>query len=289
MGRELPFEDEAVGGDADVVWEAGFEVCVGEFVAEVGEPDFGGVAGGGGGHGFGGVEVGGVRGEAEAVDDEDVAALHELHGGIRDFLAVGDVGDAGSVVWVEEEAAGIDLAVEDGEGGDGGAAEAEGAVDFAWVWFEIAGVAVVAVEGEVEDTPEVVHGGVGGVDGEGFVRAEGEAAEFVEAHDVVGVGVGDEGGVEVADTGAEALLAEVRAGVDEPLGVAVIDEEGAAEPLVARVGGEADWAIAGDHGDASGGAGAEEREREHGLGEQTREAGRCRWIFCGVRRGEAAA
>ena len=233
--------------------------------------------------------MGGVGGEAEAIDDEDVAALEELHGGFGDFLAVGDVGDAWAVVGVEEEAGGIDLAVEDGEGGDGGAADTEGSFDFAGVWFEVTGVAVVAVEGEVEDTPEVVHGGVGGVDGEGFVRAEGEAAEFVEAHDVVGVGVGDEGGVEVADVGAEALLAEVWAGVDEPLGEAVIDEEGAAEPLVAGVGGETDRAVAGDHGDASGGAGAEEREREHGLGEQTREAGRCRWIFCGVRRGEAAA
>jgi hypothetical protein len=48
----LPFEDEAVVGDADVVWEAGFVVGVGEFVAEVGEPDLGGVGGGGGGEGF---------------------------------------------------------------------------------------------------------------------------------------------------------------------------------------------------------------------------------------------
>ena len=47
-----PFEDEAVVGDADVVREAGFEVGVGEFVAEVGEPDLGGLGGGGGGEGF---------------------------------------------------------------------------------------------------------------------------------------------------------------------------------------------------------------------------------------------
>ena len=70
-----------------------------------------------------------------------------------------------------------------------------------------------------EDVAVVVPEGVGGllveVDGDGAVLEVVERSDVVEACDVVAVGVGDEDGVDACGAGAEHLLAEVGADVEE--------------------------------------------------------------------------
>ncbi len=74
---------------------------------------------------------------------------------------------------------------------------------------------------------------------------EAEGAEVVEAEDVVGVAVGVEDGVEVADVFAEGLGVEVGAGVDDDGVVLPGDEDGGAGAAVVRGGagrpGRAAW------------------------------------------------
>src|SRR4051812_46134485 len=72
------------------------------------------------------------------------------------------------------------------------------------------------------------------------------------------MGVGVEEGVDGADAGVDALLAEVGAGVDEDALAPGLDQDRAAAALVARVRGAADRAGAADLGHARGGAAAED-------------------------------
>ncbi len=127
------------------------------------------------------------------------------------------------------------------------------------------GVAVVGAEGVVEDALDGVCGLVVGVDGKAVRDLEAEGAKVVEAEDVVGVAVGVEDGVDVADVLADGLGVEVRAGVDEDDVVVVGEAERGAGAAIARVsiwrnGRGADGAVAAQRRDTHGGAGAEEGE-----------------------------
>lgn len=164
----------------------------------------------------------------------------------------------------EEVADGFDFAMGDGKGGDSGLAEVEGAVDGFWEGFEVAAVAVFAIEGVFEHAFENGEGGGGAVDGDELVEFGGEAAEFVKARDVIHVGVSEEGGFEVADASAEALLAEVGTGVDDPIQIGSTHPDGGAEAIVPGVGGATGFAVATDGGNADGSAGAEKGERKGG-------------------------
>jgi len=66
----------------------------------------------------------------------------------------------------------------------------------------------------------------------------------------------------VADAGAEALLAEVGAGVDDPIQIGGAHPDGGAKAIVTGVSGAAGFTVATDCGNAYGGAGAEKGKRE---------------------------
>ncbi len=127
------------------------------------------------------------------------------------------------------------------------------------------GVAVFGAKGVVEDALDGGGGVVVGVDGQVAFVVEAEGAEVVEAHDVVGVAVGVEDGVDVAEVLADGLGVEVGAGVDEDDVVVVGETDGGTGAAVTRVsggrdGGGADRAVAAERRDAHGGAGAEKGE-----------------------------
>ena len=154
-------------------------------------------------------------------------------------------------------------AVEDGDGRDGEAAHVETcAVQLLERELGDVGAALLGVEGVGEAAVDGGECGLGAVDGDGVFAFELEGANVVEAHHVVGVGVGVENGVEAADAGAEGLGAEVGSGIDEDVAAVVGDEDGGAEAIVAGVGGSADVAVATDGGHAYAGAGAEDSDRE---------------------------
>ena len=206
----------------------------------------------------------GVRVAAKGVEDEDVEVLEERDAVVGDVAHVGEVGGAAEAV-----AGDLLAAVSDGDAVEAGAEELDACagcgIDAMDLNAGAGGVAVFVAEGVLEDALDGVGGGVVGVDGEVALVVKAEGAEVVEAHDVVGVAVGVEDGVDAADFFADGLGVKVGAGVDED-GVAVVGEaDGRPGAAVARVpvgrdGGGADGAVAAERGDAHGGAGAEKGE-----------------------------
>jgi DNA repair protein RecN (Recombination protein N) len=91
-----------------------------------------------------------------------------------------------------------------------------------------------------------------------FVLPHRETAEIVESHDVIAVGVGEQGSIQMANAFAEALLPEVRSGIDDKTDFRCRNEKGGAKSLVFRIFREADFAVTPDHRDPDGSSRAEE-------------------------------
>jgi len=200
----------------------------------------------------------------QGVQYKGVRSLQRRQGLGREFLAVGDVGGQLPPVPLEEEADGLDLPVAHRQRDHPRVSEDEGPVDLVGLGLDVAGIAVLAVEGEGEHPPQVGKRVLPRVNREHGVGPHRKAAQVVEAGHVVHVGVGVNNGVEVPDARAEALGAEIRAGVDHPVGLRGVDVDRRAQARVAWILGSADRALAADDGDADRGAGAEEGDREFG-------------------------
>jgi hypothetical protein len=118
-----------------------------------------------------------------------------------------------------------------------------------------------AIEDVVEGAAERVPGVPARVARDGAALQVVVAPHFVEAEHVVGVAVREEDRVDAVDAMRQRLLPEVRRRIDQDPGVAGhVDEDRRTEPLVPRIGGQADGTAAADHGNAMRGAGAEKRD-----------------------------
>src|SRR5260370_39603549 len=75
---------------------------------------------------------------------------------------------------------------------------------------------------------------------------------------MIGMRMGQQHGVEPGGAGVEQLLAQIGRGIDQERGTAAFDEERAAAPIVARLGGGARPPIPADRPDAPGRAATKE-------------------------------
>lgn len=297
LGRVVQWhaaQAEPVVGERDArVVDRGLGGRVDEFVAHVDEQGSAGVDPPGDRDGLPEREVGRVLAVAERVEGERAEALEHRPGLGRDGGDIGAVGQrpprfgcrfAGGVVdgwrgWrcpgdgldaiaenrhapVEQaerrEAHAPELDAKPGLDGMGDQRGDEGRLD-----------AVRRIEDVLINAVEGGEGGALGVDIDGPAHDGVEAADLVEAEDVIDVVVGEEDGVEGAQAVAQRLLSEVRSGVDQNgAGLAPrvdpLHEGAGAGACVARVGRGACLALAGDARDARGGAGAEEGESHGG-------------------------
>ncbi len=89
---------------------------------------------------------------------------------------------------------------------------------------------LAAVEDVLEDALDGGHGLRRGVDRNGALLPEIERAHVVQAHDVVGVGVGEEHRIQMVDARAQRLSAEIRRGVDEHVAPLVAHQDRGASP-----------------------------------------------------------
>jgi len=161
----------------------------------------------------------------------------------------------------EAESEDLLAAVHDGHGNELHAEEIERlAVDHVGREPRSARFLFHAVEDVREAAEDSGHRGLVGVDGNVTALPEIEGAHVIEAHHVIGVGVSEDDGIEVCDFSAQGLGTEIRRGVDQDVAAGVADEHRGAKPLVARVAGSADLAIATERRDADTGAGAEHRD-----------------------------
>lgn len=174
------------------------------------------------GDGFLKVRVAEMRVATEGVEDEDIKVLEEGDALVGDVAHVSEIGGA-----AEPVACDLLAAVGDGDALEAGAEEVETGTgrgfDPVKLDASAGGIAVLGAKGVFEDALEGLRGGVVGVDREIAFDVKAERTEVVEAHDVVGVTVGVEDGVDAANALANSLGVEVRAGVDED-GVAVVEE-----------------------------------------------------------------
>src|SRR5262249_38678897 len=100
------------------------------------------------------------------------------------------------------------------------------------------------LEGVVEPLQQRRSGGQVAVAGE-WTRI-GKTAQVVESADVIGMSVGIQYRVDAAEPVAQRLRAQLRGGVHEHRGIAVLDVNRGASALVARIVRETDGALAGD-------------------------------------------
>lgn len=247
-------ELKAVVGEPDVGWEGGFGASVVEVMTHVGEegaagPEFFDVS-----DGFFEMRVTEVGVAAECIENEDVEVLKERETFVGDVAHVGEVGNRAEAV-----AGDLLVAVNDGDASEAGPekinARTGGGVEATDFDAGAGGIAVFGAEGVGKDALHGAGSGIIGVDGEVAVGVEAEGAEVVEAHDVVGVGVGVEYGVDAADALADGLRVEIGAGVDEDGAVVVGEADGGTRAPVARIamgrdGGETNGAVAAEGGDS---------------------------------------
>ena len=208
-------------------------------------------------------EMGGVRVRLEPVEHEQVHITDGFKSLLGKSLGVRDVGESTDtfVFVLEEESDSVDLSVLNGKRRHRGFPEMEGAGDDMRLWFQVADVAILTVEGVVKGGLDSVEAGGAGVDRQFGICSDGEPAQLVETHDVVRMLVGEKRGIEVGNALPQALHAEIGPRIDdEGQTIGGGDVNGAAGSLVFRVVGSADRAIAADHRHADGSPGAQESD-----------------------------
>lgn len=194
------------------------------------------------------IGVAGMRPFAQRVDDEDAEVLQQRQAGVGDDVHVGEISSV-----PEAEACHLLLAVDERHALESGSVNGDGFLAFETVHADAGAGRIFRFgrEGIVEDSLDDGGAGVVGIKRHVAVgMMEGERAQIIEAEDVVGVGVGVEDGIDVADFFAQNLFAEVRAGVDEDTMVFPLNGGGGAQAAISRIRRGADVAFASERGDA---------------------------------------
>src|SRR5437588_12126156 len=126
-------------------------------------------------------------------------------------------------------------------------------------WLQITGKTIEAVESEFKNAFEIAHRFRRGVDRH---RAEcvRKTPKIVEPHDVIGVRMRKDYRIEPPNIFAQNLSAKILAGIQTPRAFGSLNVNRRTQPLVARIGRMADFAIATDHRHALRSAGTEKGE-----------------------------
>ena len=98
--------------------------------------------------------------------------------------------------------------------------------------FEVAAVAILAVEGVIKTALERVHAISSGVNWQFGIFAYREATQVVKADHVIGVLVGVQNGIEMLDFLPQALGAKIGAGIDNPFHVRSLNIDGSSKAIV---------------------------------------------------------
>src|SRR5947209_6372559 len=89
-----------------------------------------------------------------------------------------------------------------------------------------------------------------------------ETAKVIKPHNMVGVRMGEDHGVDMANIFAQRLGPEIGAGIHDPGRFRCLDVDRRAQAFIARIGRLADGAVAADHRHALRSARAQKGERE---------------------------
>ena len=170
---------------------------------------------------------------AQGIDDQDRDAEDLRNDCGRNVMAIAEVGrefasGAGKDVAVNEH-----FAVRNFGGDDFHAADFEWGRDFVGFGTDVIAESMLSVECVVKDASQVGHGMRRGVDGHGTVGQFTKPAEVVKPRDMVGMRMGEDGGVDPAEAVSQGLGPEIGSGIDEKSDVLSLDEDGLTQAFVA--------------------------------------------------------
>lgn len=190
-------------------------------------------------------EVGGVRSEAERIQDEGIEVSKEFHARWLNSVGVGAIGDV-------SDSKSINVAIGAVDQGDG---LDPGSEDIKWLIVDrdqiqlrcCAGVCWLSfVESVVKHTNDSVLNLLGSVDRDRAPDHEGKEANVIHAVKVVRVLVGVENAVNDADTLPKQLLPKIGCGVDQKVATWQAHNCTAPGAVIARVFAEAHRTAAAD-------------------------------------------
>lgn len=227
---------------------------MGEGVRDVGEKGLPGADPARDGEGFFDRKMRRVPLVLERIEDEQVQALEQFETRGRDEIRVGAVGDV-----ADAETQDRHVAVKEWDGRPNLAGDFERAVDD--LPLEVGAEDFHLRFGLFERVAETsrqdgVRRGIRpDIQRAFFERIK--SADIVKTHDVIGMSMGKDDGVDHVDGISDALQAKFRGGVDQNPGIAAGNDCGRTHALVVDIGAGTDRAMASNHRDAGGGAGAE--------------------------------
>ncbi len=199
-----------------------------------------------------------MRRAADAVDDPEIDAVERRKRGGVELDHVGRIGEA-----AETEAERGREAMTLREGRDGDAGRLERPVDEAALERRLiearARVRIDRREDVAEALLDLGHGRGICKERDRPPHQPVDGAQIVDTMQVVGMGMGEQHGVERGDAGIEQLLAQIGRGVDEEPRPALLHHHRAAPPAVARVPQIAGAPLAADARHAPGRAAAQHR------------------------------
>src|SRR5437762_13922192 len=113
-------------------------------------------------------------------------------------------------------------------------------------WDQIPRESIETVKGEFVNALKITHSLRGSVNGKGpkFVR---KAAQVVESHDVIGMGMGEDHCIQTPDVFAQRLGAKIGSGIYHPGALWSFDINRGAQALIPRIRGMANLAITTNH------------------------------------------
>ncbi len=216
--------------------------------------------------------VGGMRPFPQCVQNEDLDSTGRLDGLRRHLGAVGEIGQQFAAPAEEDIAGRGEFPMGKVDRDDLGLSKAERAVDHLGGEAQVILPGLRLVKGVAEGIPEALHRGNRGKDGHLQILDLTEAPHVIEPHDVIRMGMGEQGRIQTGDPFPKALDTEIGGGIDDEVEIGGLHQKGGPGPVIAWVGRPADRAIAPDDRDAVGGPGSEkgEIERRHGFSERTK-------------------
>jgi len=199
--------------------------CVLQVVTEMGQPRLGGFGCQAYGESFIHAHVRGMRFASQRIDDEMRDSANLFNHLRWNLFAVAQVGGQLFAVAREEISEGGHAPVRDGEGRKHGFAQAEWLSDDVRHGVDVARPAILAIEGEEKDPPEIGDRLLRAIDRQ-RARIGAEGAEIIESQDVIRVRVGEDDRVHPPDVFPKTLHPKIRSGIDDKGDLRCFDVDG---------------------------------------------------------------
>src|SRR5450432_1308997 len=198
----------------------------------------------------------GMRFVGQGIQEQHIQVPQLLHGRFRNLAVIGQIGSVA-------EAESVDR-LEPVYNGNEKELQAEQverrSIEQARVQLRNVGLLLHAIEDILEAAPDRGHGVLRGEDRNLRAPAEVERPHVVQAHDVVGMRMGEEDRVQTFHARTQRLGPEIRRGIDQDIVAVVTDQDRGPQPLVPGIVGRADGAMTPDGGHPHAGSGTEDRD-----------------------------